>query len=138
MSKITSLEKINVWVLNTQQFIELFKIKVPINQRLSIKKECLYKEDFMIDIDCLFSEVEQHYHKSKIQKTLSFNCRFDTKSESGWLIGTERFKKVITLKIFLEEAELLPITKFIRYNYNPRITSNQNLLLEYINNLENE
>ena len=137
MSKIKSLEQIKVRVINTEKLKELFAIEVPNNQRLNIKKECLYADAFMICTDCLFSEVQQYYHKGSIQKCLLFECSFDTQtSEIGWSIGTTRFGKFMTLNEFLIHSELIPITEFIRYNYNPRITGNQNLLLEYINDLD--
>ena len=136
MSKIKSLEQIKVRVINTEKLKELLSIVVPDNQRLNIKKECLYADAFMICTDCLFSEVQQYYHKGSIQKCLLFECSFDTQTtENGWSIGTTRFGKLITVKDFLIHSELIPITEFIRYNYNPRIKGNQNLLLEYINEL---
>ena len=137
MSKIKSLEQIKVRVINTEKLKELFAIEVPNNQRLKIKKECLYENAFMICTDCLFSEVQQYYHKGKIQKCLLFECSFDTQtSQNGWSSGTTRFGKFMTLTEFLTHSELIPLTEFIRYNYNPRIIGNQNLLLEYINDLD--
>lgn len=137
MSKIKSLEEIKVRVVNTEKLKELFAIEVPNNKRLNIKKECLYADAFMVNTDCLFSEVQQYYHKGNIQKCLLLECSFDTKtSETGWSIGTTIFGKLMTLNEFLTYSELIPITEFIRYNYNPRIIGNQNLLLEYINDLD--
>lgn len=137
MSKIKSLEEIKVRFIKTEKLEEMFGIEVPNNQRLKITKECLYADAFMINSDCMFSDVKQYYHKGTIQKCLLFDCSFDTRtSENGWSIGTTTFGKFMTLNEFLLNSELMPITEFIRYNYNPRIIGNQKLLLEYINDLD--
>ncbi len=137
MSNIKSLEHIKVRVPNIEKLKELFAIQVPDNQRLNIRKECLYADAFLINTDCMFSEVTKFYHKNNIQKCIILECSFDTKnSDDAWQIGTTRFGHIITFNEFLVHSELVPITEFIRYNYNPRIISNQNLLLEYINDLD--
>lgn len=137
MSNIKSLEEIQVRVIDTEKLKTIFRIEVPNNKRLCIKKECLYADAFMIDTDCIFSEVNEYYHKYHIQKCLLFECSFDTKlADNGWRIGTTRFGTVMTLNEFLMNSTLIPITEFIRYNYNPRIINNQKLLLEYINDLD--
>lgn len=132
-----NFEDIQVRVVDTEKLIELFGISVPENQRLKIQKECVFEDHFMICTDCMFSEIKQYHHKGKIQKCLLFECSFDTKtSENGWKIGTTRFGKFMTYDEFLANSKLMPITDFIRHNYNPRIIENQNLLLEYINDLD--
>jgi len=136
MSKITGLENVKVRVIDTEKLKEIFAINVPDNQRLVIRRECVFADCFMIKTDCQFSEIQLYHHKENIQKCLLFECSFDTKtSENGWGIGTTRFGKFMTFNDFLHYSKLIPITEFIRYNYNPRIIGNQNLLLEYINDL---
>ena len=131
------LEEIKIRVIDTEKLKELFNINVPSNKRLNIKKECVYEDTFMIDTDCIFSEVNQFYHKGIIKKCLLFECSFDTKTDTGWNLSTIRFGKFMTLKEFLIHSELMPLKDFIRYNYNPRIIGNQKLLISYINDLNN-
>lgn len=132
------IEDIKVRFIKSEQLEKILGIEVPINHRLNISKECVFEDAFMINTDCNFSNINTWHHNEEIQKCLIFDCSFDAKTETGYKIGVNRFGKMISLTQFLLLASEMPLIEFIRFNYNPRIIGNQNLLMEHINELDNE
>lgn len=132
------IENIKVRTVDVEKLIDLLAIELPENEKLSIDKFAVYKNNFAIDIDCCFWEINNAHFKNEIQPVIDIDCRIKTyKPDGSYKIRMDQpdFTKTISLKEFLELSTEVNLIDFIRYNYNPRFQGNQNLLMEHINQL---
>ena len=133
--------KINDIVVNTvdnKKLTDFLAISLNSNEKLYFSKFCVYEDKFGIDIDCCFWNIENKHIDNKIQPVIDIECRIKKYTDGIYSIRMDKpdFTKTITLEDYLKLSSEIKLTDFIRYNYNPRIIYNQNLLIKYINNLK--
>ena len=131
-----NIQNIKVKTIDTEKLIDFLAISLNENEKLSIDKFAIFEDKFQIDTDCCFSKIINHHINDQLCSMIEIECRIKKyNSDGGYLIkmGEPDFIKAISLKKYLEIAEEVNLTDFIRFNYNPRITSNQKLLMKYIN-----
>jgi hypothetical protein len=138
--KITDVK---VRVLNLDKLINESGYKIP-DCQLLLPNVALYENLFLIDTDACFSLIEKYIVNQDggfyFTQAIELNCRIEkigstdsngvtkssisSKDDFNWILLIEDIEEFLIEK---------PLVDFIRYNYNPRIISNQNLLMEYIN-----
>ena len=132
------IKDVKVLVIQKEKLVDFLNINLKENQELSVDNFCIYASNFMIDGDCCFSEIQGTFVNGSITPILEIPCRIKTKTSNGYTIRMDRpdftqFVLLSDLKPIMEEKNII---EFIRYNYNPRIQQNQNLLLKYIKSLK--
>ncbi len=131
-----NIQDIKVKTVSVEKLIEFLAISLNQNEKLSIDKFAIFEDKFQIDIDCCFSLLIPVHFENKIQPMIDIPCRIKSyNSEGGYSIRTDRpdFIKSIKMEDYLKLATEVNLVDFIRLDYNPRITSNQKLLMKYIN-----
>jgi hypothetical protein len=133
-----NIESISVKKVERDILKESLKIPVTDNSLLEIRNFCVYEDAFCIDNDCVFWEIENKYFEGKVQKVISIPCWLHIVDSNGFQSTHyySDFSADISLEAYLKMAERINLTDFIRYNYNPRIISNQRLLLKFISELK--
>lgn len=129
------IHDLNVKTVDTEKLINFLSIPLKENEKLSIDSFAIYGSQYEIDIDCCFCEIENAHFENKIQPVISIPCRIRKyNGDGGYSIRMDRadFIKTISLEDYLNLAKEVKLTDFIRYDYNPRIQGNQNLLMKYI------
>lgn len=129
------IDEIIVKTVNEQRLIDFLKIQLQENEFLVVDNFCIYEDKFGIDIDSCSWELNQEHFENEIQTVIKVECRIKTKTPTGSIIRTDKpdFIKTISLKDYVSISTEVKLIDFIRYNYNPRIISNQQLLMKYIN-----
>ena len=130
-----NIKDIKVRTVNLDELIKYLSIKLPEKQELAIDKFAVFEDKFVIDSDCCFSHVEHYHIDNEIKSYIEISCRVKKfNDDKSYSIRMDRadFTKLISLENFISISHDVDLIEFIRYNYNPRITSNQNLLLDYI------
>ena len=129
-----NIQDVTVKTVDKEKLIAFLQIELSENQELSIDDFAVFENLFGIDIDCCFWEIESHHLDSEIQPVVEVPCRIKTLKEGGYSIRMDKpdFVKVIPLLEYLSMAIDVKLTEFIRFNYNPRISANQNLLMKHI------
>lgn len=130
--KIQDIKVKTVSIENLEKFLA---IELPENQKLIIDKFAVFEDKFVIDIDCCFWQLQNSHFNNKIQTVIDIECRIKKFKEDGsYSIRMDRadFVKTISLEDYISISEEVNLIDFIRFNYNPRISGNQSLLMEYI------
>jgi hypothetical protein len=104
------------------------------NETLHIDKFAIYERLFEIDTDCCFAELETQHFNDEIQPVIEIACRIKKRTPTGYTIRMDKadFYKTISVKDYENMATEVMLVDFIRFNYNPRIESNQRLLMKHI------
>lgn len=129
------IENVKVNTVDSDKLIEFLAIELKENQKLNIENFCVFDKYFAIDPDCCFNEISHAHLDGIIQPIIEIECRIKTYSENGsykMRMDKPDFVKVISLSQYLKLSNEKKLTDFIRFNYNPRIQGNQNLLMKYI------
>lgn len=132
------IEDVKVFQLDKDKLTEKIKINSLKEQdELRIESIAIFSHHFDIDTDCCFSRLNNQLIDSEIKTVINIPCRVVTKNENGGMSFSAMPNFYITLTIaeFKEVANEVFLTDFIRFNYNPRIKKNQEMLLEYIKNV---
>lgn len=125
-------------VVNTVDEAKLekfLKIKLGKNEGLDIERFAIYQNKFMISPDCCFGKLVRSHTDEGIIEVIDIECRIKKfNKEGGYSIRMDEpdFIKTIKLIDYLKISKKVLLTDFIRFNYNPRIEQNQNLLMSYI------
>jgi hypothetical protein len=129
------IENLTVKTVKRDKLIEFLAIPLNENEELNIDNFAVYEKMYGIDIDCCFWDIHDAMFDNKIQPVIDIECRIRKyNEEGGYSIRMDRadFVKTISLDDYFKIAEEVKLIDFIRFNYNPRITSNQKLLIQYI------
>lgn len=129
------IENITVQHVKKEKLIDYLNIQLKENESLVIENFAVWSDKFGIDIDCCFWEIVDKYIDNNIVKCIELECRikkYDGNGSYRLRIDKADFVKTITLNEYLELSEDVQLVDFIRLDYNPRITQNQKLLMEYI------
>jgi hypothetical protein len=131
-----TIKDITVKTVEIEDLVKYLNIPMEDNCELVIDSFCIYEDRFEINKDCCFSMLNDSHHNNEIQKVIDIACRIKKYDGNGsFKIRMDKpdFVKTISLKEYVSMAKDVKLTDFIRYNYNPRITQNQGLLMKYIN-----
>lgn len=131
-----NISDVKVKSVKSEKLVEFLAIKLKENQKLNVENFCVFDNFFMIDSDCCFGEIINGHFDNVIQPIIEIECRIKTyNSDGGYSLRMDKpdFVKIILLSQYLELATEINLIDFIRFNYNPRIMSNQNLLMKHIN-----
>lgn len=131
-----NIQNIKVSTVDTEKLIDFLKIKLNETEKLSIDKFAVFQDKFMIDVDCCFSQIDSFHTENSIITALEIPCRikkYNSKGDYSIRMDKPDFIKVLNLDEYLKLATEVNLVDFIRLDYNPRITSNQKLLMKYIN-----
>ncbi len=134
---VMNIQDIKVKTVNTEKLIDFLGIELPENQKLSIDKLAVFEDKFQINIDCNFSKIQKYHFNKKIQPCIELEFRIKYhKPDGSFIIRTDcpDFISPILLEDYFQLATEVNLVDFIRFDYNPRIMGNQNLLMKYIRN----
>jgi hypothetical protein len=129
------IENLTVKTVKKEKLIEFLAIPLKENEELSIDNFAVYENLFGIDKDCCFWDIHNAMFDDKIQPVIDIECRIKKHNgEGSYSIRMDRadFVKTISLDDYFKISEEMKLVDFIRFNYNPRITSNQQLLMKHI------
>lgn len=132
-----NIQDIKVKTVDTEKLIDFLAIILSENEKLNIDTFAIFEDKFQISPDCVFSEIQNFHLNNKVQPVIEISCRIRIyKPDGSYSIRMDQpdFVKIISVKSYLRLATEVNLVDFIRFNYNPRITSNQNLLMKYIRN----
>lgn len=132
-----NIQDIKVKTIDTEKLIELLQISLNENEKLDIDRFAIFEHKFQINADCCFSEIKKFHHNNKVRPVIEINCRIRTyKPDGSYSIRMDEpdFVKIIPVTYYVFLATEVNLVDFIRYNYNPRIMGNQQLLMKYIRN----
>lgn len=130
------LEHITVQHVNTEKLIEHLNIELKENESLVVEKFAVWSDKYGIDTDCCFWEIVDKYIDTNVVKCIELECRIKKyDGNGGYRLRMDKadFVKTITLNEYLELSEDVQLVDFIRLDYNPRISTNQRLLMKHIN-----
>jgi hypothetical protein len=129
------IQDIKVKTVETKKLIEFLNVKLNEDETLHIDRFAIYDKLFEIDTDCCFGELTTQHFNDEIQPVIEIACRIKKRTETGYTIRTDKpdFYKIISVKDYENMATEVMLVDFIRFNYNPRIESNQRLLMKHIN-----
>ena len=122
-------------MISTEKLEQFLAVELGENQKLSTDSFAVFEDKFGIDTDCCFWELNKGHFNGKIQTVIDVECRIKNyKPDGSYSIRMDRadFVKTISLEDFLSVSEEVNLVDFIRFNYNPRISGNQNLLMKHI------
>jgi len=134
------ISEIIVKTVAVEKLIENLIFPLNDKYKIDIHPFCIYKDLFEIDTDCCFYELTSKLHDGKIQKVIEIAARIKKYKEDGsFTLRMDQPDFYISFPIdkYLELATDVKLVDFIRYNYNPRIMDNQNLLMRYIRKQNN-
>ena len=128
------IKNITVQYVSREKLIDFLNIELKKDEKLVIENFAIWSDKYGIDIDCCFWELSNHHIDNEVKKCVEVECRIKRKTKDGYTMRMDRadFVKTISLKDYLSLAEDMQLIDFIRFNYNPRIISNQKLLMRYI------
>ena len=129
------IQDIRVKMISTEKLEQFLAVELQENQKLSADSFAVFEDKFGIDTDCCFWELNKGHFNGKIQTVIDVECRIKNyKPDGSYSIRMDKadFVKTISLEDFISVSEEVNLVDFIRFNYNPRISSNQNLLMKYI------
>ncbi len=125
--------------IDSKKLLSFLNIELEENQELEVSSFALYKDKIELTPDCCFGYLPKKHFKGKIQTVVDVACHIvkinKDKGIRSYPMNPSFYKAVAfdDLKLLSEKVKLID---FIRYNYNPRIIQNQNLLMKHINDLE--
>jgi hypothetical protein len=129
------IEKIKVRVVDNQKLEDYLRISLPKNQKLHLDSFAVFEDQFCIDPDCCFWEIENEHINDKIQPVIKIYCRiqkYKSDGSSSLRMDDYDFIKTISLDDYVKLSKEVKLIDFIRFNYNPRIISNQKLFIKHI------
>ena len=129
------IQDVNVKTVDTEKLIEFLAVQLAENEKLDIEKFAVFENKFEINIDCCFSEIHNGHFGTEIQPVIDIECRIKKyKPDGSYSLRMDKadFIKTISLEDYFKMATEVKLIDFIRFNYNPRIQGNQNLLMKYI------
>jgi hypothetical protein len=129
------IENLTVKTVKEEKLIEFLAITLKENEELSIENFAVYDNLFGIDIDCCIWHIHDAMFNDKIQPVIDIECRIKKYNDEGsYSIRIDRadFVKTISLEDYFKMSEEMKLVDFIRFDYNPRISKNQSLLMKYI------
>ena len=129
------IENITVKTVETEKLIDFLKIELKENQKLNIETFAVFENKFEIDPDCCFGEITKAHTDKKIDYVVNLECRIKNyKPDGSYSMRMDKpdFVKTISLEDYISISEEVNLVDFIRFNYNPRISQNQSLLMKYI------
>ena len=132
-----NIQSIKVKTVDTEKLIDFLGISLNENEKLSIDKFAIFEDKFQIDSDCCFSQILKYHWDNQICYMVQIECRikkYNSKGSYSIRMDGPDLIKCISLEKYLEIAEEVNLTDFIRLDYNPRIQDNQKLLMQYIKN----
>lgn len=130
-----NIQDIKIFAVESEALEKLMAIELPENEKLSVDRFALFENKFGIDPDCCFWPLELAHLDNKIQTVVEIACRikkYDDKGTYSIRMDKPDFIKLIPIADLLAIATTMNLVDFIRFNYNPRISSNQNLLMKHI------
>jgi hypothetical protein len=133
--KALKIEDITLRTVEKDKLYNFVDIILPENQKLHIDTFAVYKDIYALDTDCCFWDIHEHHFDGKIQPVLMIECRikkYDSEGRYSIRIDKSDFIKPISLSDYLSISQEIKMSDFIRFNYNPRIVSNQRLFLKHI------
>ena len=131
-----NIKNVKIQVVETEKLIDFLAIPLKENEKLSIDTFGVFENKFEINTDCCFGEIHQAFFNDKIQDVIDLECRikkYDAKGSYSIRMDRADFIKTISLEDYLKLSKEVLLVDFIRLDYNPRIISNQKLLMKYIN-----
>jgi hypothetical protein len=131
-----NIQDLKVKTVDKEKLIDFLQISLSENEKLSIDSFAIFEDKFGIDIDCCFWEIHNEHFNNEIQPVIEIECRIKKYNKAGsYSIRMDKadFVKTISLADYFKMSSEVSLTDFIRFNYNPRIESNQRLLMKYIN-----
>jgi hypothetical protein len=129
------LEDITLRTVEKDKLYNFLDIILPENQKLHIDTFAVYKDVCAVDTDCCFWDIHEQHFDGKIQPVLMIECRikkYDSEGRYSIRMDKSDFIKTVPLSDYLSISQEIKMTDFIRFNYNPRIESNQRLFLKHI------
>lgn len=129
------IQNITVRTVEKQKLIDFLNVDLSQNEKLCISDFAIYEDKFAIHYDCVFWEIENKHFDNEIQAVIEIDCRIEHhKPDGSYSLRMDKadFSKTISVKDYLSLSKEVKLIDFISYNYNPRIISNQNLLMKYI------
>lgn len=136
-----NIQDVIIRTVEVEKLEKYFNFPLRENEKIELSRFCIYKANYEIDTDCFFSEINPKLHDGKIQFVIDIPCRikkYDADGNFSMRMDQPDFYATIPLNDYLLISTEVMLVDFIRYNYNPRIISNQNLLMKYINKIEAE
>ena len=130
------IENVTVKTVEIEKLTKFLAIKLNEYEQLYISSFAVFEDKFGIDTDCCFWEIQNQHFNDEIQPVIEIECRIKKRTKDGYSIRMDKpdFVKTISLKDYFNISKEVKLIDFIRYNYNPRIKGNQQLLMKYINN----
>lgn len=128
------IQDIKLKTVENEKLIEFLNVKLKENETLHIDKFAIYENLFEIDTDCCFAELQTQHVNDEIQPVIEIACRIKKRTPTGYTIRMDKadFYKIISVNDYEKMATEIMLVDFIRFNYNPRIESNQRLLMKHI------
>jgi hypothetical protein len=130
-----NIQDIKVKTVSVEKLIEFLAIDMPKGQKLSVDTLAVFEDKFQINTDCIFCRIQNYHFNKKMQPCIELEFRIKNyKPDGSYTIRMDRpdFIYPIPLEDYFQIATEVNIVDFIRLDYNPRITSNQKLLMKYI------
>lgn len=126
------LKDMLVQVVDEKKLVEFLAVELPKNQELYLHSFAVWNNHFEVTPDVCFSEIYCHHFNGEIQPVLEIECQIKKWNEerTSYSVGGVDFIKVMALKDYLALSVEKKLTDYIRYNYNPRIMSNQRLFVK--------
>ncbi|MFB9055037.1 hypothetical protein ACFFVB_18295 [Formosa undariae] len=131
------LENKVIQTVKNDKLIDFLNIKLNQNEQLMINSFAVLYGEWLIDPDSCFWPVCTRYENNEFIKYIDIECRIKKQNPDGsfrFRIDRADFIHSIKLTDYIYLSEQMMLTDYLRYNYNPRIIRNQNLLIEAINN----
>jgi hypothetical protein len=130
-----NIQSIKVKTVDTEKLIDFLGIILPENEKLEIDRFAIFEDKFQINPDCCFSEIVNFHFENKAQPNIQISCRVKKlRPDGSFKIRMDHpdFTKLISVESYNSLATEVNLVDFIRFNYNPRIMGNQQLLMKYI------
>lgn len=129
------IQDIKVKTVSKEKLEQYLSVELPETEKLYINSFAVFEDKFGIDTDCCFWELNKAHFNNKIQTVIDIECRIRKyKSDGSYTIRMDKpdFVKTISLEEYISISEEVNLVDFIRFDYNPRISQNQSLLMKYI------
>lgn len=129
------IQDIKVKMISTEKLEKILAVELEENQKLIVDSFAVFEDKLGIDTDCCFWELNKAHFNAKIQTVIDVDCRIKHYKEDGSYsirIDKPDFVKTISLEDYISISKEVNLIDFIRFNYNPRVSQNQSLLMKYI------
>lgn len=129
------IQDIKIQTVTTEVLKDFLNIKLEPKQELQVFPFAVWKDKYALDTDCIFWELQQEHVKETVETVLRVECIIKyLKDDGSYTVKSFKpdFIKTILLSDYLKLSKEIKLVDFIRFNYNPRIMSNQKLFMSYI------